>query len=172
MVARQQLRPRHGEHQAQQSECEDQLRAGVIERVLGHRCARRSRRPPCSAPSGRRLEEAPWPGCMHWYNNDRLMDRLHRRPSPDGEAKYYATTNTVKPGRSCKFRSTSSPGCFMLCVYAEVSIGSECRCCERNQARSGVLTCRERTAHVGLGGRRSSSVSSKDGARERLAAAS
>ena len=34
---------------------------------------------------------------MHWYNNDRLMHRLGRRPPTEAEADYYATTDTANP---------------------------------------------------------------------------
>jgi transposase InsO family protein len=32
-----------------------------------------------------------------WYNNDRLMHRLDRRPPAEAEADHYATTDTVNP---------------------------------------------------------------------------
>ena len=34
---------------------------------------------------------------VHWYNNDRLMHRLGRRPPAEAEADYYATTDTTNP---------------------------------------------------------------------------
>jgi transposase InsO family protein len=34
---------------------------------------------------------------VHWYNNDRLMHRLGRRPPTEAEADYYATTDTANP---------------------------------------------------------------------------
>jgi putative transposase len=42
------------------------------------------------------LEEATsaW---VHWYNTNRLMHRLGRRPPAEAETDYYATTHTANP---------------------------------------------------------------------------
>jgi transposase InsO family protein len=34
---------------------------------------------------------------VHWYNTDRLMHRLDRRPPAEAEADHYATTDTANP---------------------------------------------------------------------------
>ena len=34
---------------------------------------------------------------VSWYNTDRLMHRLGRRPPAEAEADHYATTNTANP---------------------------------------------------------------------------
>jgi transposase InsO family protein len=34
---------------------------------------------------------------VHWYNNERLMHRLGRRPPAEAEADYYATTDPANP---------------------------------------------------------------------------
>jgi hypothetical protein len=51
---------------------------------------------------------------VHWYNNDRLMHRLGRRPPAEAEADYYGYDRPGQPVGTHKLRCASNRGRFNI----------------------------------------------------------